>query len=183
MFLLTPLVLFLTGCIVLHKPVLERNWRVLIWLAFCFMTGFTVEAIGVSTGKIFGLYSYGEVLGPGFFGVPLVIGFNWMIVLFCSVNAARFITDNRVLSTFIASLFPVILDFIMEPVAVAFKYWQWHSETVPLRNYLAWWIISLFLSAIYHAADMDTDRKLPAFYLAVLGCYFLILNGVILLLP
>ena len=41
-----------------------------------FLGGFFIEAIGVSTGIIFGSYQYGEALGPKIFHTPLLIGLN-----------------------------------------------------------------------------------------------------------
>ena len=56
----------------------------LFFTLFCFLLGFSVEYIGVKTGILFGEYSYGENLGLKLFGVPLIIGVNWVILYVCS---------------------------------------------------------------------------------------------------
>ena len=43
----------------------------------------TVELVGTKTGMLFGDYSYGKVLGPALQGVPLIIGINWFIMMYC----------------------------------------------------------------------------------------------------
>ena len=39
------------------------------------------EAIGVNTGLLFGTYEYGANLGFKIFGVPLIIGVNWTVLI------------------------------------------------------------------------------------------------------
>ena len=46
-----------------------------------YVTGMTVEVIGVRTGMLFGHYEYGTVFGPRVLGVPWLIGMNWFLVL------------------------------------------------------------------------------------------------------
>ncbi|MEO8172143.1 MAG: carotenoid biosynthesis protein, partial [Sediminibacterium sp.] len=61
-----------------------KNISFFVFLLLVFLTGFGAEMIGVNTGRLFGNYYYGEVLGPKRNGVPWLIGLNWFIVIFCS---------------------------------------------------------------------------------------------------
>lgn len=48
-------------------------------LSVTMFVGFAVEALGVTTGVIFGAYHYTDRMGPRLHEVPLVIGINWAI--------------------------------------------------------------------------------------------------------
>ena len=54
------------------------------------------ESLGVNYGLIFGNYEYGNNLGFKFFGVPFLIGINWIILTAISANTASFLTKIRV---------------------------------------------------------------------------------------
>ncbi len=124
-------------------------------LAVLFL-GFTVEAVGASTGFPFGHYSYTEVLYPKLFVVPIGITSAWLMMILASFFTARFIL-NRVVPghsessvVFLSALLAVLSDLVMEPVAVHVQgYWTWHDASgyygVPLSNFVAWLIISLLL--------------------------------------
>ena len=79
MLMLTPFTLFAFGIIVLFE--VYRNKKFISWLVITYLATLLLEIIGAKTGLIFGSYSYGDVLGPKFFDLPLIIGLNWVIVI------------------------------------------------------------------------------------------------------
>ncbi len=117
----------------------------LIAFGCCALLGFGVEVLGVETGVIFGSYSYSERLGPRWLDVPLMIGVNWAVLLF----AIRAWLGTRVRSllgmVLLGATAMTLFDWLMEPAAIALGYWQWEGNQIPLRNYLAWWVVSLLL--------------------------------------
>ena len=79
----TPVVL-LTMFLLLSSTEKKVAQDYFIFFVISFIIGLTTEIIGVNTGLLFGDYQYGSVLGPKLFGVPLLIGLNWFIIVFCS---------------------------------------------------------------------------------------------------
>jgi putative membrane protein len=179
MLAITPYVLLITGGIVLLPVIGSRNWRTFAWLLAAGLITFVIEIAGVATGKIFGEYHYTEILGPQLFGVPLLIGFNWMLVLFGSINLAQLISQRTPLIILIATLCAPLFDYVLEPIALTFQYWQWHGGTAPLRNYIVWGVISGILCSVYILIRCHAQRRLPAFYLIVQFVYFAILNVIV----
>ena len=51
------------------------------FLIICYFISMLTEAIGVNTGLLFGTYEYGANLGFKIFGVPLIIGVNWTVLI------------------------------------------------------------------------------------------------------
>lgn len=127
----------------------HRQWSfnqalILIGIA---IAGFLAEVIGVNTGWLFGDYSYGKTLGPKMFGVPYLIGINWLILIYISGNLVEQLEFKWPVKAAIGAVLLVFLDLFIEPVAIYFDYWKWEGNQVPWSNYLCWFIISyLFLS-------------------------------------
>ena len=175
---LTPFVLLLSATIVVLPIFRARNGRLLLWLSTTGVLTFAAEAIGVATGAVFGTYHYTDVLGPALFGVPVIIAFNWMVVILGTLTAAGMVFQRKILVALGASLLTVLFDRVLEPNAMALGYWHWLDETVPLQNYLAWFGLSLLSGVIYVGLGCRHEDRLPAYYLGVMLIYFSVLGSV-----
>ena len=158
------------------------------------MIGFAVEVIGVNTGLLFGNYSYGKVLGPQWQKVPLLIGVNWFIVLYCCgicINTflakviTRVATESKmpphVLKTMSViadgATLAVLFDWLMEPVAVKLGYWQWNGDgSIPLYNYICWVTVSVLLLAVFHFCKFNKQNKFGINLLMIQVMFFLLLR-------
>ncbi len=119
---------------------LRFAWKALV----IYSAGYLVELAGVNTGLIFGSYAYGQTLGVKIFHTPLMIGINWLMLVYASlVISSRFI-DNRYFRVLVAAVLMVVYDFALEPAAIDLDMWDW-GGAVPMQNYLAWLVISLVL--------------------------------------
>jgi len=154
----------------------------------CFSAGvvtsaFALEWYGVRSGVIFGNYTYGSVLQPQIDGVPLAIGFAWLIMIWSSAALAqRLLPVHRRSQGWIAisliALLMVAFDRVMEPAAMKLFYWNWAGDKVPPQNYLAWLVISLlYATAGWHLRLFQ--ERLPRFAIHLYGAqmlyFFLIL--------
>lgn len=122
------------------------------------MTGYityAVEVLGVQTGFPFGEYEYGTRLGPHIYDTPPMIGVLWLVTLSGAVYwAERALPTgqaaaSRVGRAALAATIMVAFDLIMEPVAMMADFWNWTDNTVPLKNYAAWWIIAFLLAWLW----------------------------------
>ena len=113
-----------------------------------FTIGFAVEFLGVKTGLLFGNYEYGSTLGIKLFDVPLIIGVNWFVLAIGARGCANGITKNTFYQVLCAALFMVALDFLIEPVAMKYDFWDWHQNKVPIQNYFMWFLVSLLMQVI-----------------------------------
>jgi putative membrane protein len=64
------------------------------------------------------------------------------ILLTCSVVYS---IENKIKSNlgiaFASACLLVLLDILIEPVAI-YNFWSWNETIVPIKNYIAWFIIS-----------------------------------------
>lgn len=173
---MTPYVLLAMGFFVMHPEALDRNWKLVWWVLPVYVVTFTLEALGVATGLVFGEYAYGSTLGQKAFEVPMVIGFNWvLVVLGAIVIAERFLDDDLQVALAVGGL-TTLFDVAMEPVAMKLDYWDWAVGYVPLHNYVAWFVISFGAALSYRLLKVETDNDLYMHYFLVQLVFFLVIN-------
>lgn len=177
--LLTPLNLLISLVVVLwNHPQWSRASIFVLGLSF--ILGLGVEILGVNTGLIFGEYQYGPVLGWKIWGTPLMIGVNWALLVYCigcTVNA--WLPSRHWLLRAVASAAVMVgLDYFIEPVAIHYNMWQWAAPEIPLQNYLAWFVVSLFLLSFFHYLQGKIKNKV-AYYLLIMQFVFFLVLGLL----
>ena len=117
-------------------------------ISVLFLIGFFVEVLGVYSGLLFGEYHYGKTLGFQFLGVPLIIGVNWVLLVVSSFAVSSYFVSNSILTVVLSSVIMVLLDLMIEPVAIRLDFWHWQAEVIPLQNYLMWFLVALLMNWI-----------------------------------
>lgn len=177
----TPAVLFIMGGIVFVPLLLEeRRAAFWLWCAGVYVTTFSLEAVGVAYGFVFGPYTYGATLGPALWGVPLVIGLNWLLVILGSIGLVTRWVRRPLLYVPLVGAVAFVFDYVMEPVALALDYWQWQAPAVPVQNYVAWFLVASVVALIYGALRLDIESRVPQTYMLVQLAFFLILRVALL---
>lgn len=145
--LLTPFNLLLTQGIFFYA---NSNFDKKLLLSFIltFIIGFGVEVAGVHTGILFGNYQYGSALGLKLFNVPLLIGVNWFLLAISTRGILEKISHNATVQITSSALLMVLLDVLIEPVAIQLDFWSWENNTIPLQNYVMWFITALVIQYI-----------------------------------
>lgn len=146
-----------------------------IYLLFAFAIGMSVEWIGVHTGLLFGSYYYGENLGWQWYEVPIIIGINWVMLTIISSSVAKTIKINKYIQAIIAALLMLVLDLLIEPFAIVSDYWYWEGE-IPVSNFVAWFIIALFLQIIWFHFNLAEKNKVAFSLYIIQLMFFTILN-------
>ena len=189
----TPINLLLSFALLIWTQT-NKNLFFFLFLIACFAVGIAVEIIGINTGLLFGDYTYGNVLGPKVQNVPLLIGINWFLIIYCcgiSINTLLMKAINRIaadtgknpmalkaLSVIIdGATLAVFFDWLMEPVAVKLGYWVWNGDgSIPMFNYICWFVVSLLLLTIFHFAKFNKQNKFAVNLLLIQIMFFLLLR-------
>lgn len=159
---LTPVNLLLSAFLIIVMSG-QSKWKFYLAFLSVGIVGYFAEVLGVKTGLIFGHYYYGSALGYKLLAVPLLIGVNWSLLIYGTTQFCNF--SNRYVSALCSALLMVFLDFFIEHSAPKFDFWYWKGSLIPLQNYIAWFIISFFISlfaAKHLAAKPNVTVK--AFY-------------------
>jgi len=144
---------------------------------FCiFCICFSMEAIGVSTGWPFGHYAYGKTLGFMLFNVPVVIGFNWLMLVITSTSIVSKFSENKFFISVGSSFLMTILDYIMEPVAMRLDFWNWADGVIPIQNYLSWFLLGSMACFIRVYFTKSLQNQLGAWIFGCQVIFFLALR-------
>ena len=194
---LTPLNLLLSAGLLIWTQEKKNKWFYLFFLV-AFSTGMLTEYLGVNYQLLFGHYQYGTALGFKVGGVPLMIGVNWFVIVLCSGVAVQkilnliwnklregdfaprynvgfwsFIIDGALTATF--------FDWLMEPVAVELRFWQWLGDgSIPVFNYVCWFVISASLLLMLRILPIQRQNQFAIHLLLIQSVFFLALRTLLL---
>lgn len=115
--------------------------QTILWSGILLIGTFGIEAYGVASGNIFGQYNYGDVFSVQILNVPVLIALNWLVLTLAAANIGKQVFNNNIYAALLAGILVLIFDIIMEPVAISLNYWRWEATSIPIQNYLTWFII------------------------------------------
>ena len=172
---LVPLALMLgfVGVLLYHEA--KADLKTFLAFGIVFIVSFAIESIGVATGKIFGVYEYGGTLGLKIAETPLIIGLNWLFLVYVTASVTHYFTDNRIFSSVLGAAFMVLYDLVLEQVAPVLGMWSWENGTVPLQNYAVWFLLALLFHWCFKAMKIETRNKMAPLLFVIQFLFFLIL--------
>ena len=146
---LTPLNLFISTTLLFVNQ--TNATRIKFFIVFTiFFVGMIAEILGVQYGLIFGNYEYGNNLGLKLLGVPILIGFNWVVLtVICGSISSKIFKKSKVLSIIFGVILMLLIDLTLEPIAPVLDYWEFSGSKAPLQNYIGWGITSLITQTLF----------------------------------
>ena len=140
----------------------------LLFIGLVFILGFGTEWVGVHKGWLFGNYAYGQNLGIKVLDIPLIIGFNWFLLVYSAgVLMQRSRVKSMTARIICGALLLVLLDLLIEPVAIHFDYWHWQDNLITYKNYLCWFLVSAVILTLFELFKFKKQSlAAPVFLLA-----------------
>lgn len=170
-----PLTLLLTlGLLLSFQP--RRTAAFWVFCAVVAVAGFLVEVVGIRTGLLFGEYTYGAALGLQWLDVPLIIGVNWLILVYSAGILATYLPVPGFVRAVVAAGLMVGLDACIEPVAVHYDFWRWQYDVIPLLNFKGWFAVSLILQVYFNRVEFEKRNALAPFVFMVQLLFFFALG-------
>lgn len=172
---LTPFSLLISGLILLA---FHEKWNIsfIIVIVLIFLGGFAIEAYGVYSGEIFGQYSYSHVLGWRLFKTPVIIGLNWLILVYCGYYLVSRFIHKPVFQIPVGAILLVGFDLLLEPVAVETGMWYWSTSQPQFQNYIAWFGISLVLMSLFPLFKVKLKNPVAGYLFLFMVMFFGALN-------
>lgn len=174
---LTPLNLLISAAVLVYfHP--ERNWRFWIYTSTVLVSGFIIEWIGVKTGLVFGHYYYGKNLGLLLFDIPLIIGVNWLLLSYSSSILAQRVmlyfslSASVIHQSLLASFLMVLVDMFIEPVASACGFWFWKDGSIPIQNFVAWFVFSFAFNYLFARLKISSKNIIAPFLFVIQLLFF-----------
>jgi putative membrane protein len=175
---LIPLALLFSVAVLSFFDSAGRDMKRVVVFAMIFLTGFLVEVAGVDTGVIFGAYHYGEGLGFKIAGTPVIIGLNWLFLVYTTSGIAESLKIKKLPAVVASSATMLLYDIILEQVAAPLDMWYWSNGNAPVRNYLAWFFIALVFQTVVKFSGVKTTNRISP---VVFVCQFMFLVAMLLI--
>ena len=173
---LIPAALLLNAIILFafHKP---KNIKYdLAAFLLIFLGGLGAEIIGVKTGLLFGNYIYGNSLGFKIYGVPVIIGINWLVLVYAANGwLSRYLKSPLTLMLSTAGAL-VLYDLLLEIMAPRLAMWYWQNGMATGKNYFDWFLLALIFSTILKAFKVNTRNQLTSTIFLTQFIFFFILT-------
>lgn len=172
---LTPYTLVLSAIVLLLN---HREWNryFVIFVAFAAILGYLIELIGIESKLIFGTYSYGKTLGYKLYGVPIVMGLNWFLMVYSCGMVANLFRFGVFIKSIVGAFLMVILDLSLEPVAVNLDFWTWENGIIPIQNYIAWFVVAFVLLIYFHKLELKKMNRIAVGLFIIQYIFFFILS-------
>ena len=153
-----------------HTPV-NRN---LFWFCvFSFTVGMMAEIAGVNTGYPFGSYSYTPTFGRQVYGVPVIIGINWILLSYVTGVAVNNVLHGGWQKILAASALMVAIDLLLERFAIRHHFWIWRDKVPPVQNYISWFIISIVIQFAFRKLIPASINRNAIAYLVILFVFLI----------
>ena len=154
----------------------QINGRFLLFMGSIFILGFAAEWTGIHKHWLFGEYIYGSTLGIKLLGVPLIMCINWFLLIY---STGVLMQRSRLKSAFFrvmtGTFILVLLDLLIEPVAIRLDYWHWIAGSVPLKNYMCWFLAALIMLTLFELSGFKKQRIVASVLLCAQFIFFGIL--------
>jgi putative membrane protein len=173
---ITPWVILMSLPVVLFFAESAYTQKTILILTTVAVSGYFIEVIGVNTGLIFGHYHYGKTLGIALFNTPLLIGINWLFLVYASASVFEKLNIPLMVKVLLASLVMLAYDIILEPVADRLDMWHFTNAVVPLLNYFGWFIIAFLFHSLLKWNRVDTRNSLAPWMLLCQFLFFITLR-------
>ncbi|MFO7526952.1 MAG: carotenoid biosynthesis protein [Ignavibacteriaceae bacterium] len=173
---LTPYSILITGGLTLFLSVRNADKKFILWLVITLFLTFAIEVAGAITGRIFGQYYYGNVLGFSLLEVPVIISLNWVLIILGAASLFAGLKLNILYTSLLAAGAGTIYDYFLESIAIRFNYWYWDLNIVPIQNYVAWFIIIFISTAALLKVCPKYQKGISGEYLLIQLLFFIILS-------
>ena len=178
-----------------HGTMIWGLLNMITFVIISFSIGIVMEIIGTKTGLIFGgKYEFNLKLSPGpsIYRIPLIIPLSWsgliyMILNYCELvfGSSFYLSVNQNITLLLLpSILMVLLDLVLDPIAVDEKRWSWKESGsyygVPLFNFAGWFFTTFLIFYIFNMfqSDFKIDKEINFFFMYSPGILFCVLPAI-----
>lgn len=173
----TPITILISAVLVFLRYERYRESR-LTAAIIVVIAAYLVELYGVHSGNLFGDYAYGNNLGWKLFGVPIIIGVNWLALLMVAQQlTTHYIGINsRFFSAISVAVLMTTFDLLLEVLAPQFDYWSFTNlNYAPMENFIGWFGVS-FCFGLYSFSHFRNQNTTAILYGIAQLVFFMVLG-------
>ncbi len=166
----------LLSALTVHYYIAIKTPKLYAYYCIVFCIGMLAEIIGVHTHFLFGSYYYTPVLGWSIFGVPLIIGVNWIVLTYCTAKLLDLFNRNhRLINIILGAIAMVALDVLLEFFAIKHHLWVWQAREYPsVQNFIGWFVVAVCTHSVHRILVDKSKNQIAIAYLFVLICFLIV---------
>lgn len=156
----------------------HKRWdlKTICLFMFVAMSSFLIEAKGVSSGMLFGNYQYDSGLSIKVFNTPLIIGINWLFLVYASNSIATQITHKALYKILLGTILMVAYDLVLELAAPPMNMWHFNSFYPPIENFIMWFVVSFLFHVLFVIFKIDTDNSSARALFGIQILFFIVIS-------
>lgn len=171
-FKFTPYLLLTTIVLVLIPHFAAGNFRLIAWFGAAGLLIFLLEVVGLETGNLFGIVEFSTSLGLQVLGIPIVLVFNWVLVILGAVTLMERFADALWYQLAGVMMITTFYAFIVDQAAVVLSYWEWSSGFAPIQNYLVWALLGGTAAWFYNLLKLSNREHIQVWIIMCLQLIF-----------
>jgi putative membrane protein len=90
---------------------------------------------------------------------------------------SNYIKSSVLVKSLVGSFLMVLMDYIIEPVAIKLGFWTWYGAAIPITNYITWFFIAFLIQWMYHS-QKNQNNPIATWLILSQVFFFLILRFV-----
>lgn len=139
----------------------HKKWdtKTIILFGLIILSSFVLEMIGVNTGMLFGSYQYDSGLSIKIFETPIIIGFNWLFLVYATRAIVSKIGTNPLFRILCGAALMVGYDFILEFVAPYMQMWHFTDGYPPIQNFVMWFLSAAVFHSILQFFKIEVENR------------------------
>jgi bisanhydrobacterioruberin hydratase len=154
--------------------------RFLLFFILIYAATFAAEWLGVNTRLLFGNYYYGHTMGVKLWNIPLIMGVTWFLLIYSAGVVMQWSRlKNMLLRVITGSVILVLLDMLIEQIAMRFDYWHWVGGIVPVGNYAGWFGVSVVMLLVFELFRFKKQGLVAVVLLGMQFVFFGVLNVIL----
>jgi len=152
------------------------NTKTIIVFSAIIVLSFLLEMVGVSSGIPFGIYHYDNGLGLKLLNTPIIIGLNWLFLVYATQAIVFKIFENNSSKILIGSLLMVMYDLLMEYVAPTMNMWHFTNTYPPISNFVTWFFAALFFHTLLVTNKINVENNTARSLFWIQMVFFIIIG-------
>ena len=97
---------------------------------------------------------------------------NWAVLTIITADLSKLIHKNTAVQSLFGGFTMMLLDIIIEVSAPRFDFWEFENNVIPLKNYIAWFIIGSIAHYLYHQIKIKTNKKVSIHIFVAITIFF-----------